>query len=85
MNEGTIRINAERFAPAFAALGVQSDKFRVFWNEADEATRRMLLNIAKAPSWLASDSWDSLGPETRGAIKRRAASLRDWLVRVLPE
>lgn len=84
MSASVQRVQAERFAQAFAALGVQSDRFRVFWADADEATRRMMLTIAKQPAWLSTDSWDSLGPEVRGAIKRRAASLRDWLNRTLP-
>lgn len=69
---------------AFAILGQQPDKFRLFWTDADEPTRRFLLQIAKQPTWLSGDSWDKLGPETRGAIKRRAVALRDWLVKVLP-
>ncbi len=73
-----------RIAGILAANGMENDRFRIFWTDADEPTRRLLLQIAKQPAWLSGDSWDKLGPETRGAIKRRAASLRDWLVRVLP-
>ena len=73
-----------RIAGILAANGMENDRFRIFWTDADEPTRRLLLQIAKQPTWLSGDSWDKLGPETRGAIKRRAASLRDWLVRVLP-
>ena len=75
---------AARCAGLLAQMGAENDKFRLFWNDSDEPTRRMLLTIAKQPSWLSSDRWEALGAETRGAIKRRAASLRDWLVKVLP-
>jgi hypothetical protein len=75
---------AARCAGLLAQLGAENDRFRSFWNQADEPTRRLLLNIAKAPLFLSSEAWDAIGPETRGKVKRRAAELRDWLVRVLP-
>lgn len=79
-----LRIPAEKFVPLYAALGVTPDRFGMYWNEADEATRRLLLQIAKQPTFLSGDRWADLKAETRGAIKRRAADLRDWLVRSLP-
>lgn len=67
-----------------AVLGADTDRFRLLWANADEATRRMLLTLAKQPYWLASRCWDELAPATRGQIKRRAAALQDWLNRTLP-
>jgi len=75
----------DRVGGLLVQLGAENDRFRFFWNEADEPTRRMLLTIAKQPAWLSADRWETLGAETRGAIKRRAAGLRDWLVKVLPQ
>lgn len=67
-----------------AVINCEADPFRQVWRNADDATRRMLLNIAKRPLYLAPMFWDELSADTRGAIKGRAASLRDWLNKTLP-
>lgn len=83
---GAMMTPAEQRAAAVAGLekcrevlGVENDPFRAVWRGADDATRRMLLTIAKRPVYLNSYFWDEMTPDTRAAIKRRAGALRDWL------
>lgn len=75
--------SAANIAGMLAVLGAENDKFRHLWANADEATRRMLLQVAKKPLFMSSSSWDELSADTRGQIKRRAADLQQWLNRVL--
>ncbi len=74
---------ASRIAECRAIIKSDADPFRMVWRKASDAERRMLLTIAKRPAWLAPLFWDELSADTRAAIKRRAADLREWLNKAL--
>ena len=76
---------AAMLAGLLATLGAENDRFRHLWANSDERQRRMLLQIGGVPLFLSEKRWDDLSAETRGKIKRRAADLREWLNRVLPD
>lgn len=74
---------AANLAGLFEILGKPYDSFRPVWSDADMASRRLFMKIAKMPEEWSRREWDNLGRAEREQLKTRVIGLQVYLNKYL--